>query len=193
MIRGSRAWLVWALGLAILGSSMLASAPAQGFSSGNRPAKAVTITLHGSVAAPAGWGWASTNISNPGPLLTVQQGDVITFQLFSRDSPAAHELVIDLNNNQAKDAGDRNSTAFTNATVTTNFVFTASTAGNFNYFCAIHGFAAQHGTLTVQGPSGGDNTLLIVGGIVAVLVIVAAVVVIMMRRKAKPPTQPSGP
>jgi plastocyanin len=192
----ARTWLIVAFGLAIVASAISLPIAARAAQSGNTPTKAVTITLYGSFSAPAGWGWAASNVTEPGPTLNVQQGDVITFQLFAKDA-VQHELVIDLNNNQMLDPGtDKNSTAFSSATVAVTFVFTASTAGNFNYFCGIHGYAAQHGTLAVQATGGttpppADNTLLIVGGVVILVVIVAAAAAMMMRRKKpKPPMQP---
>jgi hypothetical protein len=82
-------------------------------------------------------------------------------------------------------------------TTATDFVYTASTAGTFAFFCGIHGYSAQHGTLVTQGtstgppPPSGDNTPLIVGGVLVAVVVVAAVAFLMMRkRKPKVPPQP---
>ena len=184
---------MFVLGLAIVASSVSFAIPARAAPTQNRPAKAVTVTLYASLAAPAGWGWATGNVTEPGPALHVNQGDVITFQLFARDS-VSHMLVIDLDNSQTQTAGDKNSTSFTSPTVATTFVFNATTAGTFNYFCGIHGYSMQHGQLVVQAPPAApaaDNTLLIVGGVVVLVVIVAAAAGIMMRRKKpKPPMQP---
>src|SRR2546428_12546840 len=79
---------------------------------------------------------------------------------------------------------------FSSATAATDFTFTASTAGTFNYFCGVHGFAAQHGSLVVQstgggggGTSGGIDTTLLIGGVVIIVAIVAVVAAIVMRRE----------
>ncbi len=179
-----------ALGLAIAAFALSSPIAVRGAPINLSPAKAVSIPLYGSFAAPAGWGWAATNITEPGPTLTVHQGDVITFHLFAHDAPTGHILVIDLNNNQVQDGSDQASPAFSSATSATNFTFTASTAGTFNYFCGIHGFAAQHGSLVVQstgggggGTTGGIDTTLLIGGVVIIVAIVAVVAAIVMRRK----------
>lgn len=179
------------LGLAI--SAFAGSSPTlvRGAPIVDAPAAALSITLYSSFSAPAGWGWAATNITEPGPTLTVHQGDVITFHLFAHDAPTGHILVIDLNNNQINDAGDQASATFSSATAATNFTFTASTAGTFNYFCGVHGYAAQHGSLVVQSTggggggatSGGIDTTLLIGGVVIIVAIVAVVAAIVMRRK----------
>jgi len=179
-----------AIGLALAMSTLASPLAVRGATSGESPAKAVSITLYGSVSASAGWGWAATNITNPGPTLTVQQGDVITFHLFSQDG-MSHILVIDLDNSQTQNAGDQASATFTSSTVATDFTFTASTAGTVNYFCGFHGYAAQHGSLVVQstggggggGPTGGIDTTLLIGGVVIIVAIVAVVAAIVMRRK----------
>jgi len=188
MHRFTKTLVFVAIGLAIAAFAVSSPMAVRGTPIGETPAKAVSITLYGSFAAPAGWGWAATNITEPGPTLTVHQGDVITFHLFAHDA-MSHQLVIDLNNNQAKDPGEPASAMFSNATVATDFTFTASTAGTFDYFCGVHGYAAQHGSLVVQSTGGGggtsvgiDSTLLI-GGVVIIVAIVAVVAAIVMRRK----------
>jgi len=183
---------MFALGLAIVASTASFSIPARAVPTENRPAAAVAVTLYASIATPAGWGWATANVTEPGPTIHVNQGDVITFQLFAKDS-VSHMLVIDLNNSQTQDAGDKSSTTFSSPTVATSFVFNATTAGTFNYFCGIYGYSLQRGQLVVQAPAAtpADNTLLIVGGVVVLVVIVAAAAGMMMRRKKpKPPMQP---
>jgi heme/copper-type cytochrome/quinol oxidase subunit 2 len=188
MARLAKTLLLVAIGLSISGfawSAPVAGAPAPG---ANSPAAAVSITLYGSFSAPAGWGWAATNITNPGPTLTVHQGDVITFHLFSHDA-MTHLLVIDLDNSMTQNTGDQASASFTSGTVATNFTFTAATAGTFNYFCGIHPFTAMHGSLVVQSTGGGGGTTggmdvnLLIGGVVIVVAIVAVVAAIVMRRK----------
>jgi hypothetical protein len=107
-----------------------------------------------------------------------------------------HELVIDLDNSHTLTTGDKNSTVFNSPTSATDFVFTASSAGTFAFFCYLHGYATQHGTLKVEAATAtpsGDNTLLIVGGVIVVVIIVGAAAFMMRRGKAKPPQQPPQP
>jgi len=189
MYRFTKTLVFVAIGLAIAAFAVSSPMAVRGAPIGETPAKAVSITLYASFSAPAGWGWAVTNITEPGPTLTVQQGDGITFHLFAHDA-TPHMLVIDLNNNQVQDAPDQASAQFSSATAATNFTFTASTAGTFNYFCGVHGYAAQHGSLVVQstgggggGTSGGIDTTLLIGGVVIIVAIVAVVAAIVMRRK----------
>ena len=186
MAQLTKTLLLVAIGLSIsgfAGSVPVASAPGV-----SNPAGAVSITLYGSFSAPAGWGWAVTNITDPGPTLTVHQNDVITFHLFSHDA-MSHLLVIDLDNSMTQNAGDQNSTSFMSGAAATNFTFTAATVGTFNYFCGFHPFTAMHGSLVVQptggggGTTGGTDTNLLIGGVVIIVAIVAVVAAIVMRRK----------
>jgi len=190
MTQLTKTLLLVAIGLSLSGFAWAAPVAQATSATTNNPASPLSITLYGSFTAPAGWGWAATNITNPGPTLTVHQGDVITFHLFSHDG-MAHMLVIDLDNSQTQTAGDQSSAQFSNGTVATNFTFTASTVGTFNYFCGIHGYAAQHGSLMVQAtggggggtPAGGIDTTLLIGGVVIIVALVAVVAAIVMRRK----------
>jgi len=189
MAQLTKTLLLVAIGLSIAGFAWSAPVTAASAPGVSNPAGAVSITLYGSFSAPAGWGWAATNITNPGPTLTVHQNDVITFHLFSHDA-MSHLLVIDLDNSMTQNAGDQSSVSFTSGTVATNFTFTAATAGTFNYFCGIHPFTAMHGSLVVQptgggggGTTSGMDTNLLIGGVVIVVAIVAVVAAIVMRRK----------
>src|SRR5207245_1739462 len=101
-----KALVLVTLGLVIAAFAVSSPTLVRGAPLGDRPAAALSITLYGSFSSPAGWGWAATNITEPGPTLTVHQGDVITFHLFAHDAPTSRILVIDLNNNQVNDAGD---------------------------------------------------------------------------------------
>src|SRR2546422_7130341 len=130
---------------------------------GASPAGAVTIPLYASFAAPAGWGWTANNITEPGPTLTVRQGDVITFQLFSNDT-MQHQLIIDLDNSHTNTTGDEFSLPFSSRTTATVFTYTASTVGTFAYFCNIHGYNAQHGQLVVNGPPSAPISLAAAAG-----------------------------
>ena len=184
-----RNWLLVALALVVVASAFPMSASAGLPGDPPRPTKAVAFTLYGSTSG--GWGRGPNNISNPGPTLTVDQGDVITFTLFSNDS-VPHTLVIDLNANGVKDAGDIESNPpFMSPSAGMTFQYTASTAGTHQYYCGLHGASVMKGPLTVRAsttpPPAGDNTLLIVGGVIVVIVIVGAAAAMMMRKKKPGP------
>jgi hypothetical protein len=189
MSRHSTTAFVLGLGLLVMAWSVVSLAQASP-AAGPSPSKNLAIPLYGSMANPAGWGWTRNNISNS-LTITVQKDDVITFQLYSNDSQP-HELVIDLDNSHTLNTGDKNSTTFSSPTTATSFAYTASTAGTFAFFCNVHGYTAQHGTLVVQSPAS-DNTMLIIGGVVAVVVIVAAAGAVMMRRRKPKQPQPPQP
>ncbi|TLZ43994.1 MAG: hypothetical protein E6K19_05905 [Methanobacteriota archaeon] len=181
-----------ALGLLIM-MGLLAPLSAARSSSTVSPAAAVSIDLYGSGTSPnKGWGRTPNSISNS-LTITVAQGDVITFHLFSNDS-MAHKLIIDLNNNQANDSGEPYSPIFSSPTTAKDFSYTANTAGTFDFFCELHGYVNQHGTLVVTGasspPPSGDNTLLIVGGVIVLVVVIAGAAAAMRMRKKQPPQQP---
>lgn len=186
-----RKWLLIALMIVVVASAFAMPSTAGPRDGVAKPTKAVSITLHGSMTG--GWGWAATNITSPGPPLSVDQGDVITFTLFSQDS-TPHTLVIDLNGNGAKDAGDLESSAFSSPTTGVTFVYTASTAGTLQYYCGLHGVSIMKGTLTVRSTStpapAGDNTLLYAGIGIVVVVVVGGLVAITRRKKPGSPPQP---
>src|SRR5438046_5365841 len=191
----SKTILLAALGLAIVASSLAAPALGAMSSIGPRPSKAVPITLYASFTAPAGWGQGPNNITEPGPTLTVQQGDAVTFQLFANDS-TTHQLIIDVDNSHSNTSGDGWSYPFSSKTTAATFTYTANTAGTFAYFCNIHGYNAQHGTFVVNAAQmapapAGDNTLLIHGGVVVLVVVVGVAAAAMRMRKKKP--GPPGP
>ena len=178
------ALLVGSMGISLVAPAALASQAAL------RPAKAVSITLYGSQTS--GWGFGSSNMSQPGPAISVTQGDVITFTLFAADSQT-HNLVIDLNANQIEDTGEPHSTNFASPSTPTTFSYTADTVGNLLYICGIHGGALMRGSFVVSAPAppSTDNTLLIVAGVVVVVVVVGAGAAMAMRRRK--PKQPPNP
>lgn len=153
----------------------------------------VPQTLYGSTTD--GWGDSAGSIASPGPSFTVDQGDLIRFRLFAQDSQP-HTLVIDLNRNGDKEAGENESLQFTSPTTAILFDYAANTPGTFQYYCGLHGAGVMRGTFTVSGgtPPTSDNTLLIVGGVVAVVAIAtgAAAMILRKRSKAPPPPKPPG-
>jgi len=176
-----------------LASASLSVAMAQASPPAVSPRAAITITLHGSAATPNGWGFASTNITQPGPVLRgIRVGDVLTFNMFAADS-VAHNLTIDLNADGNWDLGEPGSSTFSSPTTAVTFTWTVDRSGIVQYVCGIHTGAVQRGNLEIQAADGsapaGDNTLLIVGGVVAVVVIGGAAA-FMMRRKPKGPANP---
>src|SRR5438552_556090 len=115
MSRKTKTMLFAALGLVVVASALVAPIVGAMSSIGPRPEKAVTITLYGSYTSPGGWGRGPNNITEPGPTLTVDQGDVVTFQLFANDS-MAHQLIIDVDNSHSNHSGDGRSYPFSSKT-----------------------------------------------------------------------------
>ncbi len=95
------------------------------------------INLHGRIFAPQGWGFASSSIASPGPLIQVSAGATVTLNLYSDDS-VAHTFFIDYNGNGVPDPGEPLSSPFSSPTTPLVFSFTASVAGSFTYWCSIH-------------------------------------------------------
>lgn len=184
MARMARNLVAAALVCLVAMSALAPAALAAGPTTVVSPAKAVAITLYGRFTAPQGWGFGPNNVTQPGPAITVDKGDVITFTLFAGDN-VQHNLVIDLNNSNVQDPNEPHSNMFSSATTSITFVYTADQTGTFQYICGIHGGGMMRGSFTVRvvatPPS--DNTLLIVGGVVVVVVIVAVAGAVMMRRK----------
>jgi plastocyanin len=109
----------------------------------NAHATSRTIMLTGSFAT----GW---NGSNPGPTISVTQGDSVTLNLVSTDG-ATHTFVIDVAHAgiipNPNCAVDKCSSQFSSSTT---FTFTADmAAGTYSYYCSIH---LQHmtGSLVVH-------------------------------------------
>lgn len=150
------------------------------------PARAanVSLSLYGSYAG--GWGTTSASETNPGPTLTVNQGDSVTITVSSTDG-FNHQLLIDYNGNGLADPGEPMSTPFSS---TTTLTFVADQAGTFHYLCVIHP-TAMKGTFVVQGtgspsPSnvpGDSGGVLVVVGVLIVVVAAAGVSVLVLRRR----------
>ncbi|MGD0494559.1 MAG: hypothetical protein ABSB28_00790 [Candidatus Bathyarchaeia archaeon] len=115
-----------------------------------RAATTVNITLYGSAGGyyltpPIGWGLTTSNITSPGPTITIDQYDYLNLTLYSQDG-LTHRFFLDYNNNNFIDPGEPSSTAFSSSTV---FGFNATTSGNFTYRCAVHP-SIMYGTLIVN-------------------------------------------
>ena len=116
--------------LALLAFAMVASVfavvPAQ--------ADTKSFTLFGS--ASGGWGSTATSLANPGPTITVTQGDTVALTLNSQDL-VPHNWFIDFNNNNGVDTGEPSSNDFSGSTAG-SFSFTADRVGTFTYKCKYH-------------------------------------------------------
>jgi len=151
-------------------------------------AQTIMITLYASMGNPSGWGRGPLNITNPGPTLTVNQGDTIMFHLFSADG-ATHMLVIDLDGSGTRSSGDAVSEPF-NASGTT--LYYPNTPGQFTYFCGTHELSMQWGTIVVRGTAPvNDNAPWFAAGVLVLFVAVVGFAVYRWRhvpvpRKALP-------
>lgn len=145
------------------------------------------FTLYGSAEAGSnGWGLTAASITQPGPTLTVDEGDMVTIDLIAADD-MPHTFVVDYDGDSMADTGEPKSPMFSPSDVL-RFTFQADRAGTFQYFCDLHGASLMNGTIVVQaagGPStpAGDNTLLIIGGVLIVVVIAGVAAAMVLRKK----------
>ncbi len=98
---------------------------------------APVFNLHGRFFSPSGWGFTSTSIASPGPLIQVNAGDTVTLNLYADDS-VTHTFFIDYNGNGIPDSGEPLSPTFSSPSTPQVFTFTASVMGSFTYWCSIH-------------------------------------------------------
>lgn len=115
-----------------------------------------TWNLHFYGSASLGWGFASSNITSPGPTVTVYQGDIVNLTLTSQDG-LPHQFFIDYNNNSIVDPGEPASASFTG---TITYTFIADTLGFYKYRCAFHP-TVMVGTfkITVPGDVNGSGAV----------------------------------
>ena len=140
MNRNRTAFFVAALALAFV-ASVFVVAPAQ--------ADVESFTLYGGQSA--GWGFTGVSLTNPGPTITVTQGDTVDLTLNSVDATnVLHNWFVDYNNNNAPDAGEPTSSDFSGTTPGT-FSFTADRVGTFTYRCAYHP-TTMTGQIVIQTP-----------------------------------------
>lgn len=107
----------------------------------------VNFTLHGD--AGLGWGFSDTNITQPGPRLTVHVGDVVNLTLIAADSNP-HNWFIDYDNSLGPNGDEPNSPDFDSSTVLV-FEFVADRPGNWTYLCRFH-TSSMKGTIEVLSP-----------------------------------------
>jgi hypothetical protein len=102
------------------------------------------FTLYGDFSA--GWGFTASNITSPGPTISVEQGDVVNLTLISHDG-ALHQFLVDYNGNEAHDSGEPESPQFSTSPI--QYSFNASVNGTFTYWCPIH-LGKMHGPFIVN-------------------------------------------
>lgn len=94
------------------------------------------------------------NRTNPGPFMSVVDGDLVTILLISDDG-LTHSWLLDINNNNAVDPNEPFSGLFSSTTMFFNFTFTPTIGGNipapgnFTYKCSVHPFS-MFGTFRVM-------------------------------------------
>ncbi len=126
----------------------LAMAPPAVASAPVAPSAVRTFTLYGNSAR--GWGTTNASISEPGPSLTVNEGDTVTIHLYSNDT-ALHNWFIDFDGNQVPSAGEPSSADFSSATIAVDYTFTVPTGhvGTSTYRCRVHP-TTMTGSITIQ-------------------------------------------
>jgi len=137
-----------------------------------RRAKASAVrnfTLYGS--ASTGWGFTLSNITSPGPRITVDQGDVVNLTLIGADV-APHQFFVDYDGSHTINDAEP-SQSFSGSTPV-HFNFTASLNGTFTYYCSIHP-NPMFGTFIVnfvvpEFPSAPILMLLMVATLIAIVV-----------------------
>ena len=139
--------LVTSLFLAATVLAAASGSPIEAFQTGAPPAPSVNITLHGD--AGLGFGFGNTNITNPGPTLTVHVGDLVSLTLIAHDS-LNHTWFIDRNNDTIVNGDERESPAFyPGHTIVWNF--TADSPGTWTYRCGMHP-SSMSGKIIILGP-----------------------------------------
>jgi len=105
----------------------------------------VNINLYGS--AFQGWGFTMGSISSPGPIITVNQGDLVNLTLTSADG-FTHNFFVDYNGDTVPSSGEPESPNFSTVV---NYSFKADVLGTYMYYCQFHKFV-MFGTFVVQTP-----------------------------------------
>ncbi len=114
-------------------------------------ASTVSLTLY---TTTRGWGYSSTNITSPGPTITVNEGDIVQLSLNGADN-AWHNFFVDYNDDGDEDpgAGEPVSSDFRSPNAV-SFSFTADVAGNFTYICGYHTRFAYGAFIVIPAPPG---------------------------------------
>lgn len=153
---------------------------------------APTYILYGS--ATQGWGSSAAGLSNPGPTLTVTQGQSVELALYSQDG-ATHQFFVSYDGTQAPSSGEPQSQNFSSSLVPVFLTFTANQPGNFSYYCKYHpGTMKGIFQVIASGGGGAPPSYTLYAAVVLVVVVLAVVAVLVIRRKPKsPPAQPPMP
>lgn len=109
-----------------------------------KAAVTVDITLYGS--HDKGWGFSATNITSPGPTITINQYDYLNLTLYSEDG-LPHQFFVDYTNNSKIDQGEPAMPTTFSSSAT--WEYNATVSGTFTYRCAVHP-SIMYGTLIVQ-------------------------------------------
>lgn len=158
-------------------------------------ARDVSFTLY--VSDSDGWGEQPTSLSNPGPWLTVDEGDNVTLQLNATEGQD-HRWFIDYDNDASRASNEPRSPPFHEGDASISWNFTANRNGTYVY--RSQGQIEMWGLITIRpagsspldlGPGGGN--LLIVGAAIAIFLGVLAVAIVMGRRRRTPPPPPEEP
>ena len=138
-----------------------------------------------------GWGDVQVTQTNPGPTLTVAQGDTVTVVIHSVDG-AVHNWYLDLNGDGARDAGEPFTADASDLTAVSSPEFNAPAPGTYTYYCQYHQETMRGSfVVTAAGAPPGDSGLLLYAGIGIAIVIVAVVGVLAMRGRGKTPKPPT--
>lgn len=92
------------------------------------------FTLYGSYVQ-GGWGFTSSNITSPGPMLVVEQGDTVNLTLISNDGNT-HHFFVSYTNATTPGTGDPQSQDF--SSMTTYSFNATNTVGTYTYRCYYH-------------------------------------------------------
>jgi hypothetical protein len=160
----------------------------------------IVFHLYGSRAA--GWGFTSTSLTSPGPLMEVWVGDNVTLNLTSVDG-ITHRWFLDYNNNSAADVGEPASPNFPGLQNPVLWNFTVSNrTGTFPYRSdrgpgnprADLVKMSGNITITPAGSSGFLASGLVIAGVVILAIAVVAILVFFSRRSRSlpPPPPPEG-
>lgn len=92
------------------------------------------FSLYGSYVQ-GGWGFTSSNITSPGPMIVVEQGDTVNLTLTSNDG-TTHHFFVSYTNATTPSTGDPESQDFNGMMI---YSFSAtSTVGTYTYRCYYH-------------------------------------------------------
>lgn len=122
-----------------------------------------------------GWGFSSTNMTSPGPTITVTVDDVVNLTLTNEDTgiyAPSHQFLLSYHNNSTPQAGDPLSPTFDQGQ-TIIYTFTANVTGTFTYYCKFHP-SPMYGTFEITPVVPEFPSLMILSGFMAAVLIAVA-------------------